>query len=633
LAVEAEAIEGRSDVMALRAGELFRLALRPGDAARDGGDLLVERTHHRGRAPDGTTSSGEGTSYEVSFHARIAKGAHRPAPLPKPIAVEDWGIVRTSADPIETDALGRVQVQFLYDLDGESRKRFAWVPVSQAWVGPGFGTQVLPRAGMLVRIEYSFGDPERPVIADCFPTGRNTVPAKLPAKSSRLTLRTCSLRDPNQAPARHNEIALDDAANAEELFVRAGRNFRRVIKRNEVTRVAGNEHRAVAGGQEVAVSAVRTLIAAGHATDTVGGDRRTTVERDSAHGVLVNEDGGGGLLRERVEGESELVAEMARDEEITGLETQKLGDRTTRVLAGPDELHVSGTRRARGDTALSISQDRTALTMKDRDLRLRVEGELAAATSGAKLGMKAETPTHILAKKLRIVCGSAQVSLGEEGIKLKAPQVLVRGPAGSVELGPAGAVVSGAEVTASAVVLNEVKGPVVIVREGSASLPPGAVKVNVVASAFSAVAGEKPPEQGPPRTLAAVLWGRDGKPAKSAAYRIRLPDGQVLSGSTDGQGALSEEIPAGISIVNVAYKPSPDEDESVVSLEFPPDGGAPAERARAHLRNLGYLETGTEEEDAVRAFQRDAKLPLTGELDDATTAALEGRQASAGEPT
>jgi type VI secretion system secreted protein VgrG len=630
LAIEAEGIDGRGDVMALRAGELFRVAPRPGDLSRDDRDLLVERALHRGRAPDGTTSQGQGTSYEVEFHARFAKGAYRPAPLPKPVAVEDWGIVRTANDAIETDALGRVQVQFLYDIDGESRKRFAWVPVSQAWVGAGFGTQVLPRAGMLVRVEYSFGDPERPVIADCFPTARNALPAALPAKSSRLTLRSRSLRDPSQAAAHHNEFALDDAAEAEELFVRAGRNFRRVVKRNEATSVGGNERRDVTGPQEITVSGVRQLIVGGQAADVVRRDRRTTVEGESEHRVLKNQQGSGGRLHERVDGASELAAEMMREEEITGVETQKLADRTTRVLAGSDELHVSSTRRARGDKAVFVSQGKTALTMRDGKVQLRVDDELVTDNPAAKLGMKAETPTHLLAKKLRIICGSTQITLGDDGINVRGPQVLVRGAAGSIELGAVGATVSGDEVTASAVVLNEVKGPVVIVREGSASLPPGAVKVDVAGKAFSALTGEGRPDEGPPRTLEAVLWGRDGKPATNIAYRIRLPDGRVLSGTTDGKGGLSESIPAGISVVAVAYKPSADEDETVVALEFPPDGGSPAERARAYLRNLGYVEVGTEEEDAVRAFQRDAKLPLTGELDEATTAALEQRQAGAG---
>jgi hypothetical protein len=239
----------------------------------------------------------------------------------------------------------------------------------------------------------------------------------------------------------------------------------------------------------------------------------------------------------------------------------------------------------------------------------------------------------MLAKKLRLICGSAQVLLGEDGVKVKAPQVLVRGAAGSVELGQTGALVSGAEVTASAVVLNEIKGPIVIVREGNAALPPGAVRVDVGSTPLDVVTGERPAKDGPQRELAVVLWGRDGKPAANTAYRIRLPDGRVLSGTTDGEGSLSEFIPGGISVVNLAYKPSREEDECLVSLEFPPDEGSAADRARAHLRNLGYLHPGIEEEDAVRAFQRDAELPLSGELDEETTSALEERQSSAGDRT
>jgi type VI secretion system secreted protein VgrG len=35
--------------------------------------------------------------------------------------------------------------------------------VLQGWAGNGYGLQIIPRAGMLVRIRYLFGDPDRPV--------------------------------------------------------------------------------------------------------------------------------------------------------------------------------------------------------------------------------------------------------------------------------------------------------------------------------------------------------------------------------------------------------------------------------------------------------------------------------------
>jgi type VI secretion system secreted protein VgrG len=204
-------ITGRGDVLAFAAGRITELA------AWAPGALLLTRTRHVADLPEPeTTGESRPTRYENSFTGVPGKNSFRPLAIAKPIALGDWGVVASAlpGDPIDADAQGQVRVRFLYDRreDVAADQRSPRIPVSQAWVGDAYGAQILPRAGMLVRIEYLCRDPDRPVIAGCFPEGRNVLPAPVPEQKARLTIRTHSLRDGARDDTRWNELALDDAA-------------------------------------------------------------------------------------------------------------------------------------------------------------------------------------------------------------------------------------------------------------------------------------------------------------------------------------------------------------------------------------------------------------------------------------
>lgn len=100
---------------------------------------------------------------------------------------------------------------------------------------------------------------------------------------------------------------------------------------------------------------------------------------------------------------------------------------------------------------------------------------------------------------------------------------------------------------------------------------------------------------------------------------------EKYKGTTDGEGLLEEEIPAGAS--NGKLKVG----EHVFDLQIghlnpidkkTPDKGVSG--AQGRLRNLGYPVgavdglSGPKTEQALKFFQADEKLPQTGELDDAT---------------
>lgn len=77
---------------------------------------------------------------------------------------------------VNTDEYGRVQVRFNwarpYD-NSNYDSNHAWVRVSQAWAGQGWGSMHIPHVGQEVIVEFLDGDPDRPIITGRVYNGEN----------------------------------------------------------------------------------------------------------------------------------------------------------------------------------------------------------------------------------------------------------------------------------------------------------------------------------------------------------------------------------------------------------------------------------------------------------------------------
>jgi hypothetical protein len=132
--------------------------------------------------------------------------------------------------------------------------------------------------------------------------------------------------------------------------------------------------------------------------------------------------------------------------------------------------------------------------------------------------------------------------------------------------------------------------------------------------------------------LRIVLRDKDGKdqPVSGAACQLELPDDVIVDATTDGDGWADAQVPpqtlsAVLTVAATADRPAMGWSLQVGALMPADDPRGAADR----LANLGY---GAPGEDpvaclpfALRAFQEDAALTVTGELDDATAQALTKR--------
>jgi len=119
----------------------------------------------------------------------------------------------------------------------------------------------------------------------------------------------------------------------------------------------------------------------------------------------------------------------------------------------------------------------------------------------------------------------------------------------------------------------------------------------------------------------------DTEPRQGEAYRLEYDDGQVLEGSTNGDGWVEQPLPVNVRKAVLLLKDGAERYELLVGELDPADTPS---GAQGRLCNLGYYfgmvdgELGPMTAAALRRFQRAKGLPATGALDEATAAALRG---------
>ena len=148
---------------------------------------------------------------------------------PRVMGVEPATVVGKPGQEIDVDELGRVRVQFHWDrehaMDEDSS---AWVPVSQAWAGPGYGLICHPRVGHEVLVDFLAGDPEAPIVVGRIHTVDNPVIYPL------VQCKTMSgwKSDSSIGHEGNNELMFEDKLGHELVRLQAQRDETTLIKRD-----------------------------------------------------------------------------------------------------------------------------------------------------------------------------------------------------------------------------------------------------------------------------------------------------------------------------------------------------------------------------------------------------------------
>jgi len=398
----AEAITGQSVSRRLRAGYTFELADHPLDAFNR--KYLLVEVRQSGRQPE-TLVFGQaagvpdGEGYRCEFVCLPSSVPYRPArvtPHPVIAGAQTAIVVGPSGEEIHTDEHGRIKVQFHWDREGKrDDKSSCWMRVSQAWAGPGWGALYLPRIGQEVVVDFLEGDPDRPLVIGAVYNGENPPPISLPNERTRSTLRSSSSPGGDGA----NELRIEDAAGAEEIYLHAQKDWNILIENDKTQEVRGNEtllvkkdrsrtiegnqslevkkndDSVIGGNQSLQVSKNRSTTVLGNHTEAVTGDQSVQVDSNQSISVTLAATETVGLGKMLTVGAAyDVTVGAAMNVLVGGLKSEQVGGAKTEMVGGKKSETVKGSR------SLSVGGDLSEEIQKSRTLK--VEKDLLVSVGG-----------------------------------------------------------------------------------------------------------------------------------------------------------------------------------------------------------------------------------------------------------
>jgi len=274
---------GRSDQPILLSGHFLTLTGHP---RQQWNDLwLLTEVIHTGQQPQSLEASiisapndELSQGYRNTFLATPWDAPYRP-PLAHPKATingyQHAVVCGPPGEEIHCDEHGRVRVQFPWDRDGAKNDHSScWVRVASKWAHDRHGSVLIPRVGMEVVVGFYQGDPDKPLIVACLSNGANRPALDLPAEKTRSTFKTQT----SPGGRGFNELRIEDRKGAEEISIRAQRDYRQYVLNDERIQVDNQRSIVVAGNARHELRAEEQHITQGHRRTEIRLDDYLTVQ-------------------------------------------------------------------------------------------------------------------------------------------------------------------------------------------------------------------------------------------------------------------------------------------------------------------------------------------------------------------
>ena len=233
----------------------------------------------------GEASRGFGFTSRVQVVPKAARYAPE-ARTPKPIVrgPQTATVVGPAGDEIHTDKFGRIKVHFRWDRVGpKNEQSTCFIRVSTPWASKAYGMISLPRIGDEVVVSFLEGNPDRPLVTGSVYNGDNMPPYPLPAQATVSGIRSRSSK--SGGAANFNELRFDDKAGDEYVWLRAEKNFHRLVKndatdevgQNQQVEVGKNITTSVGESYDIAIGKAAQIDVGADTGVNVGGDMNVAV--------------------------------------------------------------------------------------------------------------------------------------------------------------------------------------------------------------------------------------------------------------------------------------------------------------------------------------------------------------------
>ena len=229
---------------------------------------------------------GGGSSYANSWTAIDATLTFRP-----PVSATRrraygpvLGVIK-NADGVEgevvVDSQSRVPVTVTQAVENDADKpfdAFVWLPVSQQWAHGTHGAQFFPRIGTRVMVDFLYGDPDLPFVAGTFYTPSAAYPFDPASNATQTGWRSKT----NKNGAIKQEFLFEDKPDAEEVYLYTGRNYRRMVDKDELGTIKNDRTIEVQNDHKETVKNDQTIEVQNDQKETVKNDQTITVENNRA---------------------------------------------------------------------------------------------------------------------------------------------------------------------------------------------------------------------------------------------------------------------------------------------------------------------------------------------------------------
>lgn len=385
---------GKANAPALISGYKFRLKGHPRSASNQ--EYLVVSFRVAGASEHGDDESSFGIEDLLCIPAGVP---FRPPLLPRPCVagVHTAIVVGPAGEEIHCDKYGRVRVRFHWDRRTDRQgDHSCWIRVSQPWGGNAYGGMFMPRVGQEVIVEFIAGDPDRPIIIGRVYNGDSPVPYGLPDAKTRSTLRTSS----SPGGSGFNELRFEDAANNEEVYVHAQRNFKKEILKDSDTTIGGDHTETIDGKSTEKIKKDWIIGVDGNRETTIGGNDELTVKKDQTSTIEGNRSAS-------VRGNDKLDVDKDQSISIQGNQNETIGKKLTQQVSGD----------------ISQSTDANLTVHAAKNISISADGDVTI--SGKNITLRGD-------QKVTITVGDNTITLSSSGISVEGSKVRINGQGGTM---------------------------------------------------------------------------------------------------------------------------------------------------------------------------------------------------------
>lgn len=222
----------RGDAISLCPGGLVSLEKHP--SKTENKKYLVLRTAHSYTAESyysGASNNAPSYSGDYEFlSSDIPFRAPFETPCPLVHGPQTAKVVGKDGEEIDVDEHGRILVRFFWD---RKKTQSCRVRVAQVWAGSGWGTQIIPRIGQEVVVEFLEGDPDRPLVTGVVYNGDNKHPFEMPANKTRSGFKSAS----SKGGSGYNELMFEDKKGSENIRMHAQKDYNVTILNTETVTI------------------------------------------------------------------------------------------------------------------------------------------------------------------------------------------------------------------------------------------------------------------------------------------------------------------------------------------------------------------------------------------------------------